>query len=78
MPLTRVTIDVIFVINRNFLNKYSENQKILTNKMSFILNFAYAVQFSLRSVKKKMSDVIIEKGIENDQVHMKNKMKHEG
>ena len=27
------TIDVIFVINRNFLNKYSENRKILMNKM---------------------------------------------
>ena len=47
------TIGVIFIINRYFNNKYSsENQKILTNKMSFISNFTYAVQLSLGSVIK--------------------------
>ena len=49
---------MIFVINRNFLNKFSQNKKNLTNKMSFIFNFTYAVQFLLRSVKK-MNDVIV-------------------
>ena len=36
-------------------NKYSKNQKILMNKISFIYNFTYAdnaVKFSLGSVKK--------------------------
>ena len=43
---------MIFAINRLFLNKYSENQNILKNKMSFISNITYAVQFSLGSVTK--------------------------
>ena len=46
------TIDMIFVINRNFLNKYYKNQKILMNKMSFISNFTHSVQISLGPVKK--------------------------
>ena len=41
-----------FVINRTFLNKYSENQNNLMNKMSFISNFTYTVRISLGSVKK--------------------------
>ena len=50
--LGNCTIEVIFVMNRNFLNKYSENQKILMKKMSSISNFTYAVQISSGSVKK--------------------------
>ena len=46
------TIDGIFVINRNFLTKYTENQKTSTNKKTFEFNFTYAVQFSSESVKK--------------------------
>ena len=46
------TIDGIFAINRNFLNKYSENQKSSTNKKILEFNLTYAEQFSLESVKK--------------------------
>ena len=35
-----------------YCNEYSENKKILMNKMSFISNFTYAVQFLLGSVKQ--------------------------
>ena len=44
--VTVATIDGIFVVNRNFLNKYSTNKKILK------FNYTYAVQFSLESVRK--------------------------
>ena len=36
--------------NRNYLEKYIVNQKILMNKMCLEFNFTYAIQISSRSV----------------------------
>ena len=38
--------------NRNYLEKYIENRKILMNKMCLEFNFTYAVQISSGSVNK--------------------------
>ena len=40
--------------NRNYLEKYIVNQKILTNKMCLEFNFTFAMQISLRSVNPPM------------------------
>ena len=50
------TIDVIFVINRNFLNKYSENQKILTKCLLFSI---LHMMCNFIGICQKMSDVIV-------------------
>ena len=41
---------IISHYNRNYLEKYIVNQKILINKMCLEFNFTYAVQISSRSV----------------------------
>ena len=47
--------------NRNYLEKYIVNQKILMNKMCLEFDFTYAVQISLRSVNSLSYYIYIKK-----------------
>ena len=71
--------------NRNYLEKYIVNQKILMNKMCLEFDFTYAMQISLRSVNPisyyiyiyiyvKTIIVIISKNKSKIKKNLKNKM----